>query len=263
MKILSVFSLLVATNADFKASPVCIAGTTCVGFGVTLTGVLAAQEAFHSNHKVPKSASDSKGGPELGAFWDDDLKVGASCGGVRRLDSDGVHRRLACATGSSCTHGKCAENVGEGGACGDSANNVNCGSDLWCSENKYKLANIKTKHGDATRQNRCQKSFWKSSIFADSVIAVMVIAEAVTVIATGGAAAVAEGAIEAGADAVGDLSVDATEDGVVDDGVSNTAVDGSENEIAGSTDTEASDRSVESADSIVELNQMSPLLPSS
>ena len=103
MKILSVFSLLVATNADFKASPVCIAGTTCVGFGVTLTGVLAAQEAFHSNHEVPKSASDSKGGPELGSFFDDDLQVGDSCGGLRRLDSDGVHRRLACAKGLSCT----------------------------------------------------------------------------------------------------------------------------------------------------------------
>ena len=110
MKILSVFSLLVATNADFKASPVCIAGTTCVGFGVTLTGVLAAKEAFHSNHEVPKSASDSKGGPELGSFFDDDLQVGDSCGGLRRLDSDGVHRRLACAKGLSCTKfGTCSD----------------------------------------------------------------------------------------------------------------------------------------------------------
>ena len=194
MKILSVFSLLVATNADFKASPVCIAGTTCVGFGVTLTGVLAAQEAFHSNHEVPKSASDSKGGPELGSMFDDDLQVGDKCGGLRRLDSDGVHRRLACAKGLSCTSSaapteipecptacsstvqdnqgekccqsegqagticllngpgntcrcdyapaqckidlrsfpRCAEDVGEGGACGDSAGGVDCVSDYQC-----------------------------------------------------------------------------------------------------------------------------------
>ena len=140
MKILSVFSLLVATNADFKASPVCIAGTTCVGFGVTFTGVLAAQEAFHSNHEVPKSASDSKGGPELGSFFDDDLQVGESCG-LRRLDSDGVHRRLDCAKGLSCiSRAICAEDVGEGGACGDSAGGVDCKSDLWCSESEIYAA---------------------------------------------------------------------------------------------------------------------------
>lgn len=243
MKILSVFSLLVATNADFKASPVCIAGTTCVGFGVTLTGVLAAQEAFHSNHEVPKSASDSKGGPELGSFFDDDLQVGESCG-LRRLDSDGVHRRLDCAKGLSCiSRAICAEDVGEGGACGDSAGGVDCKSDLWCSEHKYKLANIKTKYGDATKRNRCQKDFWKSSIFSDAEDAVMVIGASVAVIATGGAALVASGAIAGGADAVGALSMDAaiTGDGVVSDGIS---------DVWGSIASDASDGSATSTTAV-------------
>jgi len=158
----------------------------------------------------------------LGSFFDDDLQVGESCG-LRRLDSDGVHRRLDCAKGLSCiSRAICAEDVGEGGACGDSAGGVDCKSDLWCSEHKYKLANIKTKYGDATKQNRCQKDFWKSSIFADAEevgAAVMVIAFAVTVIATGGAAAVAEGAIEGGADEIGGLQVGATTDSVVSDGI--------------------------------------------
>jgi hypothetical protein len=114
----------------------------------------------------------------------------------------------------------CAEDVGEGGACGDSAGGVDCKSDLWCSKHKYKLANIKTKYGDATKQNRCQKSFWKSSIFADTEDAIMVIAIAVSVIATGGAAAVAEGAIEGGAEVVGAIEVDSAADGVVSEGVS-------------------------------------------
>ena len=73
MKILSVFSLLVTTNADFKASPVCIAGTTCLGVGVTFTGVLAAQGASHSDHKndaasdvtkKPDAASDATKKPD-------------------------------------------------------------------------------------------------------------------------------------------------------------------------------------------------------
>jgi hypothetical protein len=50
----------VTTNADFKASPVCIAGTTCLGVGVTFTGVLAAQEAFHSNHKNDAASDATK-----------------------------------------------------------------------------------------------------------------------------------------------------------------------------------------------------------
>ena len=83
MKILSVFSLLVvATNADFKASPVCIAGTTCLGFGVTFTGVLAAQEAFHSNHKndaasdATKKPDAASGDPTFGAGAYGDLGRG-------------------------------------------------------------------------------------------------------------------------------------------------------------------------------------------
>lgn len=60
LSLLSVFSLLVATDADFKTSPVCVAGTTCVGFGVTFTGILAAQEAFHSNHKNDATSDATK-----------------------------------------------------------------------------------------------------------------------------------------------------------------------------------------------------------
>jgi len=198
MKILSVFSLLVATNADFKASPVCIAGTTCVGFGVTFTGWLAAQEAFHSNHEVPKSASDSKGGPELGSFFDDDLQVGESCG-LRRLDSDGVHRRLDCAKGLSCiSRAICAEDVGEGGACGDSAGGVDCKSDLWCSESEIYAEQAQIDAGDTKKLHRCQDSFWKSGTLVDIGEGAAI---AGVVIATGGVAAAGIGSSAAAAGA--------------------------------------------------------------
>ena len=126
MKILSVFSLLVTASADFKASPVCIAGTTCLGFGV-----LAAQEAFHSNHEndAASDATKKADAPPEPTFGAGSTGAWGSCDSFFSW----------CGSGLTCTSNrKCSPNASPGESCGDSAGGVDCadsaGGKNWCTE---------------------------------------------------------------------------------------------------------------------------------
>ena len=109
---------MATNNADFKASPVCIAGTTCLGFGVTFTGVLAAKEAFHSNHK-----NDAASEPTLGG-------IGSGKGGPNQPCDTGWFTRK-CLGGLQCDSSvRCVPYRKEGEDC--DSGNFDCAGILTC-----------------------------------------------------------------------------------------------------------------------------------